>query len=275
MEINNLRFWKDIEEIISTGFSQEGIDKLEIYGELFSKGKLLFKRFSPQEQFGCAAGGSTHVVATILAGTKTPSDCSLEGVSDFKRELQCAKIQEKYIEQWAKIIGVWFEDVEGFLTNQFGDFISEGGEARVFDNGPTLIKSIGLDYFIQPIHALDRISLHNTYFPETTLSVLGFGRDEKGNFKIIVEQAFVEGDKMQEKEIEHYALSLGFSLINKRNWTYATPLIYLSDLHDENVIKSPKGNIFVIDCDIRLNTPDLKCGGIRCFTNEVGKMDNP
>ena len=32
----------------------------------------------------------------------------------------------------------------------------------------------GIDYFIQPIFALDRIALHNTYFPETHLTVLGF-----------------------------------------------------------------------------------------------------
>ena len=54
-----------------------------------------------------------------------------------------------------------------------------------------------------------------------------------------------------------------------RNLTFATPEIYLSDLHDENVIRSRDGNIFVIDCDIRINTPDLKQGGIRTLTNEV------
>lgn len=30
----------------------------------------------------------------------------------------------------------------------------------------------------------------------------------------------------------------------------ATPTIYLSDMHDENVIRSDKGNVFVVDCDI-------------------------
>ena len=47
------------------------------------------------------------------------------------------------------------------------------------------------------------------------------------------------------------------------------PEIYLSDLHDENVIKSVNGNVFVIDCDIRINTPELKLGGIRQLTTEV------
>ena len=43
----------------------------------------------------------------------------------------------------------------------------------------------------------------------------------------------------------------------------------LSDMHDENVIRSQSGNIFVIDCDIRINTSELKCGGTRILTTEI------
>lgn len=143
----------------------------------------------------------------------------------------------------------------------------------MYDNGTNLIKSIGLDYFILPSLALDRISLHNAYFPETRLSVIGFGRDEEGRFKIITEQPFVEGSRLEEVEIERFANDLGFESKDKRSWTYTTPYIYLSDLHDENVIRTPKGNICVIDCDIRLNTPELKLGGVRKWTNEVGFAD--
>lgn len=49
----------------------------------------------------------------------------------------------------------------------------------------------------------------------------------------------------------------------------ATPAIYLSDMHDENVIRSDKGNVFVVDCDIRINIPELNAGGIRKLTNEI------
>jgi hypothetical protein len=63
---------------------------------------------------------------------------------------------------------------------------------------------------------------------------------------------------------------MGFELKNPRNWTYVTSEIYLSDMHDENVIRSNKTNtIFVIDCDIRINTPDLKQGGTRALLSDV------
>ena len=42
------------------------------------------------------------------------------------------------------------------------------------------------------------------------------------------------------------------------------------NMHDENVIRSNKSNtIFVVDCDIRINTPELRQGGTRVLSNEV------
>ena len=155
------------------------------------------------------------------------------------------------------------------LSISLGEQIAEGGEAHVYYHGATLIKSIGLDYFIQPVLALDRITLHNAYFPQTRMSVLGFGRTTTGDFQIIVEQPFIQGDCMEDEEIRIYAEQLGFELKNPRNWTYATPDIYLSDLHDENVIRSQAGTVFVVDCDIRINTPELHAGGRRVLTNTV------
>jgi len=132
-----------------------------------------------------------------------------------------------------------------------------------------VIKHIGLDYFVQPILALDRISLHNAYFPETKMKVIGFGRTIDGAFNILVEQPFICGSGATQEQIENYAKNLGFTLINPRNWTYANSNIYLSDLHDENVIISQTGNIFVIDCDIRINIPELHCEGRRSLSSEV------
>lgn len=155
------------------------------------------------------------------------------------------------------------------LSEMLGDKIAEGGEAMVYDHGATLVKSIGLDYFVEPILALDRISLHNAYFPETHFIVLGFGRNVDGDFRIIVEQPFIKGERMTDSDIAFYMKNMGFKLYNSRNWTFATPDIYLSDMHDENVIRSSSGNIFVVDCDIRINTADLRCGGCRNLTTEI------
>jgi hypothetical protein len=266
---NHADFWTSIALIIKEGFTPAGLQQLDRYAELFISEELVYKRFSPFEQYGCSTGGTTHVIATLLAGAEVDADTLAQGVSDFKRMCQRGETQALRIEEWAKAVGVWIDDIDESFTNAFGERIAEGGEAIVYDHGATLVKTIGLDYFVEPILALDRISLHNAYFPETALAVLGFGRDAEGNFKIVVEQPFIKGNRMSDEEIAEYMRHMGFELRNPRNWTYATPEIYLSDMHDENVIRSDSGNVFVIDCDIRINTPELKCGGVRNLSTQI------
>lgn len=267
--MTTLDFWSHILSIIEEGFTSKGLEELEEYADKFSCKQLLYQRFSPSEQHGCAAGGYTNVIATILAGAENSSNHVAEGCDDFKRQQQCGEAQTITIEKWSKASGCWIDNVEDTLTAIMGEQIAEGGEAHVYDHGSTLVKSIGLDYYIEPILALDRIALHNTYFPETKMSVLGFGRDKEGQFRIIVEQSFVEGCRMTDSEIKEFAELLGFKLINPRNWTYATPFIYLSDMHDENVIRTPSGSVAVIDCDIRINTANLRCGGTRRLSPDI------
>lgn len=268
--MNNTDFWASINKIIFDGFTSQGLKTLDYYAEQFISGRLIYKRFSSNEQYGCSTGGATHVIASILAGAENPTDTSNQKeLSDFQRECKCAAKQEKSIEQWAKAAGCWMDNVDDSLPNALGNYIAEGGEAKVYDHGATLIKTIGLDYFIQPILALDRITLHNTYFPETSLKVVGFGRDAANDFKIIVEQPFVEGSHMSDDEIGVFMNDMGFTLINPRNWTYSTPNIYLSDMHDENVLRSSYGAIFVVDCDIRINTPELRANGVRRLITDV------
>lgn len=139
----------------------------------------------------------------------------------------------------------------------------------MYDNGNTVIKTIGLDYFIQPVFALDRITLHNALFAETKMKVLGFGRNSLQEFVVIVEQPFIHGKMMDDYDIATFTEQMGFKSINPRNWTFATNDIYLSDMHDENVLCAPNGHICVIDCDIRINTPELRAEGTRKLTNKV------
>lgn len=268
--MNNADFWASIKAIIADGFTPEGLQKLDHYAELLINGRLVYKRFSPFEQHGCATGGTTHVVASLLAGAETAADrvAAFDG-NEFKREQQRGAQQADRIEQWARIVGCWTECIDDSLPRMLGEQIAEGGEAVVYDHGATLVKAIGLDYFIQPILALDRISLHNAYFPETRLIVLGFGRTSDGEFKIVVEQPFIEGSHVSDEEIAYYMNKMGFELRNPHNWTYATPDIYLSDMHDENVLRSSEGTIFVVDCDIRINIPELRSGGSRTLITEV------
>lgn len=127
------------------------------------------------------------------------------------------------IEQWARAVGCWTDNVDTEFENIFGIQLAEGGEAHVYDNGASIVKRIGLDYFVLPMLAFDRITLHNTLFPSTKMTVIGYGATTEGEFQILVQQQFIHGSLVSE----------------------------------------------IIDCDIRINTPELRCGGIRSLTNDV------
>ena len=61
--MDNKDFWTSISAIIRNGFDGEGLKKLEEYAKQFINGQLLFKRYTENEQFGCAVGGTLHVIA--------------------------------------------------------------------------------------------------------------------------------------------------------------------------------------------------------------------
>ena len=213
--MTNTDFWKNIDTIIAQGFNTRGLKQLEKYAELFISGRLVYQRFSPLEQHGCTAGGSNHVIASLLAGASIDPSSLSAPEGSFQRERECAETQAKHIEQWAKTVGCWMDDVDKSLPSLLGEQVAEGGEAHVYYKGNTLVKSIGLDYYILPVLALDRISLHNAYFPETRLSVLGFGRTSEGDFQVIVEQPHIQVEQMADEEIRQFESKGSGESINK------------------------------------------------------------
>lgn len=49
----------------------------------------------------------------------------------------------------------WVDSVDKAFEQTFGEQLTEGGEAHVYDNGNTIIKRISFDYYILPELALD------------------------------------------------------------------------------------------------------------------------
>lgn len=169
---------------------------------------------------------------------------------------------------------LWFDNLESIIVGK--KEIASGGEAKVFYNGNgTVTKLITTEYFITPQFALDRITLHNTLFPEAPLTLRGFGRNGNGEFVFVCDQPFIEGTTPSMQEIQNFMEKAGFKKSDKDSGnTYTNESIYLSDLHDENVIKTPQGNLVVIDADVRLNTPELQRGGTYKIDNSLENKEN-
>ncbi len=228
----------------------------------------VLKRFSQAEQRGFASGGKTYAAAQSVLGRDARS--MPEDIGQDERNER----QELVIEEWAKANGVWYDNAPAQLEEQYGEPLGNGQEAIVFaKDGHTVIKSKNTLQYYDLQSALDAIALHNSLFPETAMTVTGFGKDivdgEEG-FVMVIEQPFVDGERLTQEEIDEFVEKLGFEKENDGfRGHYKNDQTLLHDLHTGNVLRTPEGNIDVIDDIIRFNTPEEGVGGKRTFDNEV------
>lgn len=217
-------------------------------------GKKVFERFSPQEQRGFAEGGTNHVESSLLLATS-------EGTG--RKDNSTPEAQENRIEGYAKENGIWTDNTTDVLTEKYGEPIGAGEEAIVWydkDSGK-VIKTQDTFQYDNLQQKLDGITLHNAYFPEAAIKVLGFGRNKNGDFQVIVEQPFIQGEKLTPKDIKDYLENAGFK--EDENGHFSNGDTIIEDLHTGNAIKDKDGNIIVIDPIMRLNTKEQGYGGTR------------
>ena len=257
---------------IETGnWSTEALKELDNLIKDIEDGKVIYQRFPQETSRGLHQGGRANEAASLLLrGSKSSDRENTLSVGErYERDKREQPIQERIVESWAKASGLWHDNIDAIEGKEQ---ISEGGEAKVFYNsGDTNVtKILSIEYFITPQFALDRITLHNTLFPEAPLKIVGFGRNSDGEFKFIVEQPFIQGEYATREEIQQFIERAGFIKSDKdKGNTYTTDDIYISDLHDENVLKTKKGNLIVIDADVRWNTPELNRGGKHIIDNSL------
>lgn len=254
----NQRIW-------TNGFTTETLGCLSQVAKEVYNGTTILERI-PQAQLPGLSRGSALLCAAAIICRGCP------GTESEKREIYRTsdligdgRIQETLVESWARITGCWFEDARLYLSSlsQAYDF---GTESTVFFDLTKRIvrKFITLKHYNVLRLALDRIIIHNAIFPNAYMRVIGFGRDEEGQFGVLIEQPYIEGTVVPEEERATFMYRLGFSDAGEdfgMHLNYKTDNLYIGDVNEYNVFKHTNGAIFVFDCDCRLNVPTLGCGG--------------
>ena len=183
---------------------------------------------------------------------------------DDRTNEETRQILREELKKLAKEQGLWIDNLDAVLEDNFGAPINMGGEAIIYKGKDgTVVKSLSLDYYEgNPIEALERIIIHNHFFPETALTDIGFGQDADGTFKIIVAQPYIENaESATHAEIQQYITQeLGFT--TKDGNVYYGHGVKLNDLNPKNVLKKVDANgnthYFVIDLEARDNTFNLE-----------------
>ncbi len=153
---------------------------------------------------------------------------------------------EALIEVYAKEQGLWIPIEDTFSWRK----LSSGNENDVF------LREDGLIYKINNLMndggglpLLDRIQLHNRYFPETAYELEGFTGLGGGSVFPVLKQKYVkDATAATPTEIDEYMLRLGFTKIGDHR--YSNNEVVVSDLRPRNVLKDDKGTIYVIDAGL-------------------------
>lgn len=271
---NAIAFYRT--ETDAHGMTRKGRYCLQIINTLIQNEQTIFERIPQKALGGLAEGGRRNVEASAVlranegpvraqpGGTREEARSSgaeeSRGVSPHDPLFERWDRQEAALEAWARADGCWEEDLHAYAQNHY-KYLDSGTEAKVYrEDGTHVIKVISCPFDIQ--QAIDRIALTNLLFPSTGLKLLGVGRGTDGEMCILISQPYIIGKAPEGETVVLEGLD-NFQEVTKYKIPpdYATPEILLGDLHDRNILIDQDGLAHVIDCNVFLNTPDMRRGG--------------
>lgn len=270
-------------QLAQGNFNSLSLQKLKQELNGISEGKQTIRRYSEDNGAGlellegAQRAGEIHQAAAIICGAdesasrREPSnrhgkdgrgrETEKPIEAWYKEQRLAGKRQEELLQKYAETTDCWYQ-----LDNlDETAIISSGGESVVYRyDEKTVLKVNTLRYTISPQILLDRITLHNAIFDSTAMEVLGFGRNEFGEFCVIYTQPFIEGKAATQEQIKNLISSACNQSIESYHFdgtNYKNNFILFDDLHQENVLIDQDGHIQVIDSDIKFNVPELGLGG--------------
>lgn len=243
--------------------SSNKFEEVKDHAERVIKGEEHIERLSPEEEQGRIRGGRANVEATLLIrGDERASDTSKE---PYERRPH----QERILEEYARANNLWVDHMPEISPK---NFIDSGAEAKVYRYGDnSVLKVNNLSQHEESIEFLDRIAMHNYLFPDTPYTVIGFTRNEEGDFSVVVKQPFMKGEGgVPKDEIRKEMEQMGFESLGGN--MYVSKDYIVEDLHQGNVLRTKYGLAF-IDPIVRLNLKDEGYGGNREYGKNSGNIE--
>ncbi len=246
--------------INDTQINREGMYLLQIINHYVRNDKEEIYQRIPSEVFGgLSEGGRRNVQASALCRAEGSPDAAQQAPI---RETGYTKEQE-VIGLWAERDGCWSDTPESDLESKGLNHIEEfdGAEARIFyDNKTRIYKTIDHVRYPNLQRFLDRITIHNAYFPECPMFVEGFGMrdysEDTTGFCVVVSQPFVKGDSPSLEQIEQSLHDRGLVDPEKgAGFYYESPShsTLVTDVHDMNCVLTEEGNVVFFDCEAHIN----------------------
>ena len=171
---------------------------------------------------------------------------------------QLRPLEKEALANWAYEFNLLL-DADAFTSRWIEAGQIEGGEHQVYPNsdGGVVFKRNNLLYHTNWLEYFHRLVLHNWLFPETTLEFIGLMLVDDDLQAVVIQKALqgVRGANQPEVEVEMNRR--GFQRRFADNYYNPDLGILVEDLHDENVLVSPKGSLLIFDPVIYLVKPDM------------------
>ena len=205
-------------------------------------------RLSREEEAGRARSGPINAIATIITEAVHRTIKSERGVSNPNAYSKTSIEEELLLEDYAKENGL-------MLDLPKGEILKSGNESDVYDSGADVTKVTNLNNNNTWLEFMDGIAIHNMEFPETAYEILGFTRNEAGEFSAVMKQQKIEGRNASDQEIKDNLESQGYTMIGELgDATFQRDGIILEDVKPDNVLVDKDGNFFYIDTNMYANT---------------------
>jgi hypothetical protein len=218
----------------------------------FDDYELQNNRLSQEEERGRFEGGPINVESSIILDSIQRSiKQSKKKPKDLKKE------EESALLEFAKENNLYVENP----SSVYGEELSRGAESSIYmspDNSHVIKITSNELHHENWMDFFDRISLHNTYFPETKYEVLGFSKNKANEFSVILKQPLIQAVReATSSEIKQDLEKRGFQSKGMNRYHNPNLGIFIGDLHSGNVVVSESGNLFYIDPVIKIDSKEF------------------
>ena len=177
-------------------------------------------------------------------------------ISEYERK----EIELKEAETYAKENGLWLDMSDAMRLGEPGPSGNENDTYVAYDN--TIYKINNLINSKGIVQLLNKILLHNRYFPQTSYKLVGFtGFDGRNVYPILKQQYVKNATFATPEEIDSYMRGPGFEQVGEAS--YSNEKITISDLRPRNVMKDTDGDIYVIDAEFNINNSNKETDLLR------------
>lgn len=191
-----------------------------------------------------------EVFANKLRRRSEEAQSSARGIEATLSERQIIDIDNRSAEILAKEMGLWL-DFSQILN--LGSPAPSGIENDVYlsNDGTTVYKVNNLMLSRSVSQLLNRLLLHNAYFPQTRYDLYGFTGFGNGSIYPIISQQYIkEVVHATPEEISHYMTLFGFTDLGQGKYTDG--IIEILDLYPRNVLTNKEDDFWVVDADFKV-----------------------